>query len=51
MHWAQGAFGGHWAALIQRVLDWPRSDLDNDLSETLALIQFTARRCEQYPSA
>jgi hypothetical protein len=47
--WAQGVTGGRWDDLIERALAWrkdrPVVPSDNDLNETLALIQYTLDRC------
>jgi Domain of unknown function (DUF4111) len=51
--WAQETLGVRWAALIKRAVAW-RKDLgcqetpsDEEISEPLALIEYTLERCRQ----
>ena len=48
--WAQGIADGRWDVLIERALAWRKDRQitlsDNDLNETLALIQHTLERCQ-----
>jgi predicted nucleotidyltransferase len=38
--WAQQTFGGRWTALIDRALAWPEGEQTDEVSETLAFVQF-----------
>ncbi len=48
--WAQGMADGRWDGLIERALAWrkDRHDVlsDNEVNETLTLIQYTLERCQ-----
>ncbi len=47
--WARGITDGHWDTLIERALAWRKDGRtvpsDDDVHETLALIQYTHERC------
>jgi hypothetical protein len=47
--WAQNAWGGHWAALIEHALSWRKDHQDrpsdDDMSATLDFIAYTLERC------
>jgi len=51
--WAQTTLGTRWAALIKRALAWRKDPTcqetpsDEDISDTLALIEYTLERCRQ----
>jgi len=48
--WAQGMAHGRWDVLIERALAWRKDRhnalADDDVNETLALIQYTLERCQ-----
>jgi Domain of unknown function (DUF4111)/Nucleotidyltransferase domain len=51
--WAQATLGVRWAALIERAVAWRKdpscqeTPSDEEISETLALIEYTLERCRQ----
>jgi hypothetical protein len=46
--WAQQGPGERWAALIERALTWPDHAPQNDLNETLDLIQYVFEQCQPF---